>query len=260
MFEIVEIDATSSNLETIRSAIFRVLSEGHVAVFRGAGNLFSLDQWSRFLAQRCGFGHDRRHFNLSSVVELADWWEISYQPEKSISYAYSNTRQPLHNDNAWFSDPAEMNFFIMRKQAPSGGENTLYPLSRLMNDLESEDKALFHDLCYIPVTIKKGDGQFFNHSTIIVPGSDPRIFWNFHRTEKPTATIQKLCGAFSAFLERKENTSSVERLRCASGDGFCFHDQKLLHGRMAFVAHEAFERILHQSMWRLPRIEGSYLV
>src|SRR6266850_7452163 len=113
MFEIVEIDATASSIEIIQNAIFRAVGEGHVAVFRRAEKLLSLEQWSEFLAQRCGFAHDKRHFNFSSAIELADWWEISYQPAKSISYAYSNTRQPLHNDNAWFSDPAEINFFIM---------------------------------------------------------------------------------------------------------------------------------------------------
>src|SRR6266850_358364 len=253
MFETMEIDARASGPEAIRSAIFRALDEGQVAMFRGGGKRFTLDQWSEFLSRDCGFLHDRRHYNFSANLELADWWEISYQPEKAISYAYSKTRQPLHNDNAWFSDPAEMNIFVMKKQAPSGGDNNFYPLSRLLHDLEAEDGSLLHDLCHVPVTIKKGDGEHFNRTTIIVPGAEPRIFWNFHPTEKPTAEVQKLCDAFSAFLEKKEGTKSVERLRCASGDSFCFHDQKMLHGRTAFSASEPFERVLYQSMWRLPR-------
>jgi hypothetical protein len=90
-----------------------------------------------------------------------------------------------------------------------------------------------------------------------VPGPDPRVFWNFYRTEKPTPAIQRLCDSFAAFLERKEATPSVEKFRCASGDAFCFHDQKLLHGRTAFEATRPYERVLHQSMWRLPQSQAA---
>ena len=252
MFEFVEIDAAASQPEAIRDAILKAIDKGNVVVFRHACERMSLDEWSAFMARDCGFLHDRRHYNFSASLEIADWWEISYQPEKAISYAYSKTRQPLHNDNAWFSDPAEVNLFVMKKQAPAGGVNTFYPLLRLMDDLASAEPGLYHDLCHTEVTIKKGDGEHFNRTTIIVPGANPKVFWNFHRTEKPDATLKRLCDDFSSFLEKKESTPSVERMRCSSGDAFCFHDQKILHGRTAFEATEPFERVLYQSMWRLP--------
>lgn len=252
MFQIIEIDATQANADALRKVIFKAVDEGSVAVFRGAGKVLSLDQWSQFLSRDCGFLHDRRHYNFSASLELKDWWEISYQPEKAISYAYSKTRQPFHNDNAWFSDPAEVNMFYMKKQAREGGVNMFYPLPRLMSDLQAEEPALLHDLCHVPVVIKKGEGEHFNRTTIIVPGPDARVFWNYHRTEKPDDAINQLCEAFRAFLEKKEATKSVERVHSASGDAFLFHDQKILHGRTAFTAEEPFERVLYQSMWRLP--------
>ena len=251
MFEIVEIDAISSTPELLRDAIVKAVDDGSVAVFRGGGKRFTLDQWSQFLSKDCGFLHDRRHYNFSASLELQDWWEISYQPEKSISYAYSKTRQPLHNDNAWFSDPAEVNMFVMKKQAREGGVNMFYPVGRLVADLTAEEPGLFDQLTHVPVVIKKGEGENFNRTTIIVPGPEPRVFWNYHRTEKPDPRITELCESFRSFLEKKEATQSVERVRSDSGDAFLFHDQKILHGRTAFVADEAFERVLYQSMWRL---------
>ena len=253
MFRFRELDATTADLAQIRSALEQSIELGDVAVLRGGGRRMSLDDWSRFLSTECGFGHDKRHYNIAAAIEISDWWEISYQPEKSVSYAYSKTRQPLHNDNAWFSDPAEVNFFVMKKQAPAGGENFFYPVPRLVEDLAKLDPQLLRDLTQTLVVIKKGEGEHFNRTTIIVPGDEPRIFWNFHRTEKPTPEIAALCDRFSAFLQKQEATSSVERMRSASGDAFCFHDQKILHGRTAFEATEPFERVLYQSMWRLPR-------
>jgi hypothetical protein len=122
-----------------------------------------------------------------------------------------------------------------------------------MEDLSNEQPALFKDLCHTTVIVKKGDGQYFNRTSIIVPGDDPKIFWNYYRTEKPTAEIQSMCDAFFRYLEKKETTSSVERRRSETGDCICFNDQKILHGRAAFTATRPFDRVLLQSMWWLPK-------
>ncbi len=249
-----EINIQTVSLNEIRDSIHALRYAEEVLVIRGGASKYSRDNWNEILIDICLLTIDRRQYNYYEQLQMVDWWEISYQPDKATSYAYSNTRQPLHTDNAWFSDPAEINFFIMEKQASAGGEQTIYRLSRLMDDLSNEQPALFEDLCHATVTIKKGDGQYFNRTSIIVPGHDPKIFWNYYRTEKPTAEIQSMCDAFFQYLERKELTSSVERRRSETGDCICFNDQKILHGRAAFSATMPFERVLLQSMWRLPKL------
>lgn len=248
-----EIDIQSANLEDIRESIYALRDAEEVLVFLGGATRYSQQKWLEILRGDCQLTADRRQYNYAEQLELTDWWEISYQPDKASSYAYSNTRQPLHNDNAWFSDPADINFFIMEKQAVSGGEQTIYPLSRLIEDLSNEQPALYRDLCQVPVIIKKGDGQYFNNTTVIVPGKNPQVFWNYYRTEKPTPDIQSMCDAFFQFLEQKEFSASVERRRSETGDCICFNDQRILHGRAAFVATKPYDRILLQSMWRLPQ-------
>jgi alpha-ketoglutarate-dependent taurine dioxygenase len=248
-----ELHMQSTSLSEIRDAIHALRQSEEVLVIRGGALQFPPDKWKEILRDVCQLRLDKRQYNFSEQLELVDWWEISYQPDKATSYAYSNTRQPFHTDNAWFSDPAEINFFIMQKQASAGGEQTLYPLSRLMEDLSSEEPALFDDLCHTTVIIKKGDGQYFNRTSVIVRGDDPRIFWNYFRTEKPTAEIKAMCDAFFRYLEKKESTSSIERRHSKTGDCICFNDQKTLHGRAAFTATKPFDRILLQSMWWLPK-------
>src|SRR5205814_6664531 len=121
-----------------------------VLVVRGGGLKLPKERWIQVIETQFGLIPDRRHFtpkwaaddakrlekaraeaaagrgSAESILLMeqraaqdpemtpADWWEISYQPEKATAYAYSKTRQPLHTDNAWFGDPAQINFFIMQ--------------------------------------------------------------------------------------------------------------------------------------------------
>lgn len=247
-----EIQFTNSDSFTadLISQLKNLSSSETPLIIRNGLQYKSKAQWFNFLKNQCHFLEDRRHFSDGNQLTHADWWEISYQPEKAKSYAYSNTRQPLHCDNAWFSDPAEINFFCMHKQARQGGQQTIYPVSRIINDLENEAPILFSDLTSIPVIIKKGQGQEQNQTTIIqLNKAQAKISWNFYRTEKASAKIQVMCEHFFRFLEKKEQTNSVERIHANSGDCFAFNDALLLHGREAFTATEPSERILYQSMW-----------
>lgn len=244
-----KIDFSIDKIPEIKDSI-ATLGKGEYAVFIKNGfPAYDHHQWKNLL-QDCNLSLDRRQYNINEKLELTEWWEISYQPEKASTYAHSNTRQPLHSDNAWFSDPAEINFFIMKKQAKSGGEQSIYPLERLIEDLSNDDPSLLHDLCNVNVIIKKGDGEYFNNTPIIIPEGDIKIFWNYYRTEKTTPQIQNMCEAFFKYLQKKENSTSIQYIRCETGDCFCFHDLKILHGRTAFEATLPYDRILWQSMWK----------
>jgi hypothetical protein len=248
-----DFDATAPNARTtLAKAIPAITDTENVLLIHNGDKLFNLDGWREFLGSDCGMQLDKRQFNFDQQLEWVDWWEISYQPERAISYAYSNTRQPLHTDNAWFSDPAELNFFVMQKQAVEGGEGTFYRLSRLIEDLQKDDPALLADLTTMKVTIKKGEEEYENHTEIIKLEPEPRIFWNYYRTKKQDPAVDKLCEAFFKYLEKKEATPSVEVIRAQTGDCFCWHDQKLLHGRLAFTAVKPKDRMVFQSMWRVP--------
>ncbi|WP_411877830.1 TauD/TfdA family dioxygenase [Polaromonas sp. YR568] len=240
-----------TNMKLLADEIKNVGKDGGVLVIREGSRLFDKGHWAKFLSEECGLNLDTRQYNLSEKIEHAQWWEISYQPDKQTVYAHSNTRHPLHNDNSWFSDPAEINFFVMEKQASAGGEQSIYPLERLILDLGEDDPALLRDLQSVEVTIQKGDGEYFHKTPIIRMRPEPNIFWNYYRTIKSDPGIKRLCDAFFAYLEKRETSSSVEFIQCRSGDCLCFHDQKVLHGRTAFTASQPFERMLFQSMWKL---------
>jgi hypothetical protein len=240
--------------EALGASITALQHFDSVLVLRAAPNfLVCRQKWSEFLETVCRLVRDRRQYTVDEhQLFHTDWWEISNQPDKAGSYAHSTTSQPFHSDNAWFSDPAEINFFVMVRQAVFGGEQLIYPASRLFSDLSRNDPGLFRDLLSTKVTIQKGDGRYKNCTTILREDDGPKVFWNYNRVIKDQQFTFDLCERFSAFLKSMEDSSSVDEIRCGDNDCFAFNDQRLLHARRSFVASRPRERILLQSMWRLP--------
>jgi hypothetical protein len=240
--------------ESIKEAILGLETNEDAIVFRTSERYRpNRAEWAAFLRDDCRLELDMRHYSIEEKIVPDYWWEISNQPDKANSYAYSTTPQPFHNDNAWFADPAEINFFVMEKQAVSGGEQLIYPVSRLIDDLQAIDPALLKDLTDTPVTIRKGGDDYQNVTPIITLADGGRVYWNYYRTVKTDPFVNALCERFFAFLKQQESSPSVYSVRCNSGDSLAFNDQRLLHARSAFVAHQPRDRVLYQSMWRLPR-------
>ena len=242
--------------QIIRDAVIDLESSEDVLMIRSGLNILDLQGWYKFLNSHPRLQEDRRHFNFDKDLSIADWWEISYQPEYASSYAYSKTRQPLHCDNAWFDDGAEINFFAMKRQAISGGEQVIYPVSRLLEDLSAIEPGLLNDLLMTQVKIKKGDSGYDHLTTILKDDDSTKCYWNFYRTEKKDPFVDKMCDRFFLFLNDQEATSSVYRLHCNTGDCMAFNDSLVLHGREAFEATKPLDRILFQSMWKIKNDES----
>lgn len=246
-----QVDAIVDCPDKIQTLIREIKYSDKPLIIRNGLDCKSLQEWYLYLRDVIGLESDRRHFGFDESLVKSDWWEISYQQDKETSYAYSKTRQPLHNDNAWFADPAEMNFFCMVKQAKAGGEQTIYPVNRLVQDLRVDNPDLLHKLQTIVVCIRKGDTEL-EHNTTILTGNDvPRICWNYYRTDKTDSIIENLCEEFFKYLELKEKTDSVFRVKLNTGDCLAFNDSLLLHGRESFEVDVHKGRIICQSMWNI---------
>ena len=196
---------------------------------------------------------DYRQYSIDGDLELSSWWEISNQQSKDRSYAHSKTRQPFHNDNAWFSDPAEINLFYMQKQVKVGGNQLVYRINDLVEDLADYDQKLLDKLLSTKVHIFKGDGKYSNYTEILKLTPDGhQSFWNYYRTEKGTDEIRELCDQFFEFLNMQldQNAKNIHELRSESNDVFFLNDQLNMHARQAFEADEDRSRVLYQSMWK----------
>ena len=244
------IDFIQSNFNDINPTLNQCSSKGYPLVIKNLLKFKTLNDFDNFLTKKMLYVNDDRQFNLKNYLESKKWFTINYDKMKSSFYTHSKTRQPLHNDNAWFSNPAEMVFLAFEKQAVRGGETIVYELNDLLTDLRAEEKELLNDLQNVNVVIKKDiTGKYFNRTTII--NREDSIYWNYYRIEKKNRSIKNMCDMFFKYLKRKEHTSSVQKFRCKTSDMLCFNDTKLLHGRLGFSAIKQNDRILHQSMWYL---------
>lgn len=211
---------------------------------------WSADFWAHLLETRCVWTADPRQFNYEMSLEEQMWWEITNDPARADSYAYSTTPQPLHTDNAWFADPAEVNFFLMQRQATRGGSQTFYEIRQLIDDLDRLDPGLLHDLVATDVVITKGEGTPPNRTRILRLGDNPRISWNYYRTVRESTFVDELCQRFFDFLAAADEKGAVREVRLETGDCLAMADDRVLHGRRAFSAKLPGERSLLQSMWR----------
>lgn len=249
----VELTVTThpESMENVLGALLDVPRGDPCLVLRNhLSEIWGADFWVELLRTRCGWTTDLRHLDYKLSLEEALWWEISNDPARADSYAYSTTPQPLHTDNAWFADPAEVNFFLMQRQAREGGAQTIYEVDQLVDDLDRLDPGLLHDLATTDVVITKGKGVEPNRTRILKLGKIPRISWNYYRTVRDSEFVDNLCERLFRFLLEADERGAVKEVRLESGDCLAMADDRVLHGRRAFNVTAAGERNLLQSMWR----------
>ena len=109
-----------SNLDEVVSKLKQCASGTSALIIKNILNNYTLKEFEEFLTFRMGYLNDDRQFNLKNILDSKKWFSVYYNKNKSDVYTHSNTRQPLHNDNAWFYDPAEMVFLAFQKQAKKG--------------------------------------------------------------------------------------------------------------------------------------------
>ncbi|WP_165831898.1 MULTISPECIES: TauD/TfdA family dioxygenase [Gammaproteobacteria] len=239
------------DLEQVAEEIEMLRTQGHVLHLKAGNVSFGSGQWYQFLTSLPFLKSDRRHFDVDSNLNERDWWRIEYDPNHDHTYAHSKTTQPFHTDNAWFANPPELNFFYLEKQAESGGHQLVYPIDRLLADLQKIEPELLNSLLNVEVTIQKGS-ELGGHRTPILKRMNEKttkVYWNYYRIIRETQEIEDMCDAFFKFLDVQMHSKSVERLTSKTGDAFCFNDGLLLHARESFTAYQFGDRALLQSMW-----------
>jgi len=256
--DVIEKDAMLLTNSELKSFMCGLSSDYRPVLLRNGIKRMSQDKWFVFLKVECGFKVDSRHpvgdsnnwkLNDSYKVEHKQWGEISYQPGKATSYAFSKTRQPLHTDNAFLKDSPDLNFNIMVKQAVEGGFNTVYPVHKIINDLSELNPLLLEKLLKNKVKVQKGEGAEANETYILQDVNGGLADWNFYRTIKDSPTINSMCEEFFQFLEDSEQAGRVEKVLMETGDCLIWNDKRIFHGRTSFEAQEPFDRVLRQSMW-----------
>lgn len=182
------------------------------------------------------------------------WIEVRYDADipDDAAYRFSKNAQPLHTDESYLSQPAEVMFMHCLVQAPAGGETTFVDADTLWQQLQAHAPALAAHLLDRPVRFAKaGDAR---HLPIIAhTPTGRRLNWNYHCVD-PTESPENhaLAQEFRQFLlDYVANTPAETAIQLAPGEAVAWWDDQVLHGRRAFRAEATNDRFLLKSGFRL---------
>ncbi len=199
--------------------------------------------------------HLDENYALGSVRTGEKWIEVRYDAAipDDAAYRFSKNAQPLHTDESYLSEPADVMFMHCLVQAPAGGETTFVDADVLWQQLQKHAPALAAQLLGRPICFAKaGDSR-----TLPIIAHTPaglRLNWNYHCVDPAeTAENHALAQAFRQFLLTHINDTAAEvAIPLAPGEAVAWWDDQVLHGRRAFRAVATNDRFLLKSGFRLP--------
>ena len=243
---------------SVAEALRAALGSAKVVHLRGLAGQLPAGQWAAFYDELTeSTGQCLRldeDFAQGSARTGRKWIEVRYDADipDDAAYRFSKNAQPLHTDESYLSDPAEVMFMHCLVQAPAGGETTFVDADVLWERLKAVSPALASRLLNRPVCFAKA-----GHSrTLPIIAETPaglRLNWNYHcvdPAESPEA--HALARDFRQFLlDHVSNTPAEVALQLAPGEAVAWWDDQVLHGRRAFRAVHTNDRFLLKSGFRL---------
>ena len=240
-------------------ALRAALAGAKVVHLRGLADWLPAAQWPAFyeaLTEAAGQClHLDEDFAQGSARTGNKWIEVRYDAAipDDAAYRFSKNAQPLHTDESYLSEPAEVMFMHCLVQAPAGGETTFVDADVLWQQLLAHAPALAARLLDHSVRFAKaGDAR---HLPIIArTAAGLRLNWNYHCVDPAESPANHaLARDFRQFLLDYLNDSPAEiALALAPGEAVAWWDDQVLHGRRAFRAEATNDRFLLKSGFRLP--------
>ena len=250
--------AASQPLAEVAAALRAALGSAKVVHLQGLAASRPAVEWPAFyeaLTEATGQClHLDENFAQGSVRTGEKWIEVRYDaaiPDEA-AYRFSKNAQPLHTDESYLSEPADVMFMHCLVQAPVGGETTFVDADILWQQLQQHAPALAAQLLDPPLCFAKaGDSR-----TLPIIAQTPaglRLNWNYHCVDPAeTAENHALAQEFRQFLlAHVTGTTAEVAIQLAPGEAVAWWDDQVLHGRRAFQAVATNDRFLLKSGFRL---------
>jgi alpha-ketoglutarate-dependent taurine dioxygenase len=183
------------------------------------------------------------------------WMDVRFDPRHHQSFRHFNSAQPLHTDGAYDEEYPGTAFFFCAQQAKAGGATLFLDVADLVAVLRNEEPSLYRDLTTIPVHFSKLGGAGKTCCILDEDEAGPRVNWNYFRVSPGQGSqIDELRDRFHAFLQaRFVDKADLLQLRLETGDAVFFQDTRVLHGRHAYEAQEAGDRLIWKCYFSSPR-------
>lgn len=231
---------TQSDSPEFISQFTQTLRASKVVHFTGVPEGAAYKEYYRQLATAAGkfVKRDEDFRNGNQAEAQDDWMDIRFVDEfKRDSFRHSDTRQPIHTDGAYVSYRFDISFFFCTVQAEVGGATTFIDGVEVVRLLERYQPELLKALTAHEVIFDKGDQQRKVQRVIRFDAQGPLLNWNHFRISKDNAPeVIAMCDQFFEFTEKKIFEGGLLKpLILKPGEAVFFHDERVLHGRNAFL-------------------------
>ena len=173
------------------------------------------------------------------------WSEVRYDPRHQDAYRHSLNAQPLHTDGSYIPNYPNATLMACVANAGVGGETTFIDADDLLTALEVENPGLLNKLASHSLPhARSGDRR----DAKVIENRDGGVWvnWNYYCVAPDIdAGGREIADEFFHFLNQSEAIKSKTlAVKLAPGDAVTWKDERVLHGRNAFVANEVAERFL----------------
>lgn len=246
-FETLSLAGQTSERSGVAGAVKEAIS--NAVVVHVSGTQISpepLDYWEQVIREIGSFAAVGEDPSGRPLEERGIWMDVRFDPRHHQSFRHFNSAQPLHTDGAYEEEYPGTAFFFCAQQAPSGGATLFLDIEDLVSVLQEEEAALYTDLTSVPVHFSKLDGKGKRGCIIDQDAQGWRVNWNYYRvTPGQGEKVEQIRERFHNFLQtRFVETGDLLPLRLETGDAVFFNDTRVLHGRHAYEAEVAGDRLI----------------
>ena len=173
------------------------------------------------------------------------WFEVRYDPAFPDAYRHSPNAQPLHTDGSYIPTFPNATLMCCVANAEQGGETVFLGAEALVAILEAEAPDLLDALQTVTIPhARSGDRREL--PVIRCEAGTLHLNWNYYCVAPDVgATVAALRERFFGFLRDSPGVrQALVTVKLRPGDAVLWKDERVLHGRNAFVARDTSERFL----------------
>lgn len=176
------------------------------------------------------------------------WLEIRYDHDVPdlAAYRHSKNAQPLHTDESYIANPADIMVFYCVNKAEEGGATTFVDGPALVRHLKEYDNDLYEALISNDICYRKAEE--FRKKPIISFDKNgvPMFNYNYYCIDKDETDEHKdLNKRFHNYLQDQVAFSyMVQSVYLNPGEAVAWWDDYVLHGRNAFKAEKTNDRFI----------------
>lgn len=259
---ITHVTLDPARLDDSALALRRAWRESLVVVMRPSAPLSDVRATYDALVPRIGTPHylaeDVRAGDRSVQRTGELWMEVRYDPAFPNAYRHSPNSQPLHTDGSYIPTFPNATLMCCIANADHGGETVFLPAEGLVAALRAERPELLEELERVTMPhARSGDRRALPVIRRDEAG-ELRLNWNYYCVaDDCDAQAAALRERFFEYLQTSTAVrTAIVPVKLAPGDAVAWKDDRLLHGRNAFLATSVAERFLWKCAVDIDVFEG----